>query len=82
MNALRRLWHRYRGCRPYHYQPEEITDGRVYGPWLYCPACGTTVQLLREPPFGHPDSMTVEFSEAVEEWLAELDEELFPEEAV
>lgn len=83
-NALRRIWHRIRGQHAWEWKPALFgaDSGMVYGPWLVCQPCDEMRALDREPPLEHPDSMTVEWPEAVEEWLAELDQELFPEEAV
>jgi hypothetical protein len=43
--------------------------------------CGTTRDLLAEPPADHPDSMTAELDPAHEEWLAVVDAELWEKEA-
>lgn len=50
-----------------------------------CRRCGCVrrdQKPLEVPPAGHPESMTVELGDAAEEYLAELDAELSPEEAI
>ncbi|WP_329521101.1 hypothetical protein [Spirillospora sp. NBC_01491] len=81
VTALRRLIHRLTGRHAWRVQEAETAAGRVYGPWLHCSVCGTTLVLQAEPPFEHPDSMTVELPEVDEEWLADLASRTWPSSA-
>jgi hypothetical protein len=50
-------------------------------PVVLCARCGRVRRDFPPPP-GHPETMTAEVSDADEEFLAALDAELFPEEAL
>lgn len=82
MNTLLRLFRCHRGKHAWRVDPGETADGRHYGPWRVCRRCPDTTLLLDEPPLTHPESMTVKLPAAQEEWLAALDRELCPKEAV
>jgi hypothetical protein len=81
VNTVRRLWHRLRDRHAWMFQPKLGSGDRVYGPWLVCRPCNTALTLQSKPPLSHPDSMTVELPAAEEEWLAAVDEQLWPREA-
>lgn len=79
MNLLRRLIHAVTGRHYWQYESAEVVgSGRVYGPWIRCTVCSTTQKALDEPPADHPDSMTAELPPEQEEWLAAVDEDLWP----
>lgn len=54
---------------------------RLRPPAVMCTRC-SRVRRDEHPPAGHPDSMEIVLSDADEEFLAAVDEELFPEEAM
>ena len=82
MKALRRRWHRIRGKHSWKFKETFIgaDSGDTYGPWLICNPCNEFRVLDREPPLGHPDSMTTELPRKQEEWLAAVDAELWHKE--
>lgn len=78
---LRRRWHQIRGRHPWKYEAPLTVEDRTYGPFLLCKPCNKALLLQAEPPFEHPDSMTVELPREQEEWLAAVDRELWAKEA-
>jgi hypothetical protein len=68
------------------YEPELDFNAPVpASPIELCQHCGCVrrdQEPLQAPPAGHPESMTAELDDAAEEYLAELDAELSPEEAI
>ena len=84
--ALLAAWRRLQGlrCKRSEHQwaatPPVILRGAKFGPYRVCTRCDgpTRLVLLDEPPFEHPDSMTVELPREQEEWLAELADRTWP----
>lgn len=62
--------------------PGETVRGHSYGPFLICDRCHDLRALRNEPADDHPESLITEFSEDIEEELARLDAEVWPEEAL
>lgn len=67
------------GRHKLRYQPEQHALGRTYPGFEYCPRCCMT-RGLAVLPDGHPDDYDGLLTDTEEEWLAELDAELWPEE--
>lgn len=62
------------------YEPAQEALGHTYPGFDYCPRCTRTWGLTVLPD-GHPDNFDGLLTDAQEEWLADLDAQLWPEEA-
>lgn len=66
-------WHSW-GLRSIAFEAKADTTGT----FLFCRHCHKGLVLISEPPFEHPDCMTVELAREQEEWLAEVAAEAWP----
>jgi hypothetical protein len=61
------------GRHTWQYEPAQILNGTVYGPYKTCTHCMKSHVVLPELPTGHPDATAITFTPEQLDVLAELD---------
>lgn len=74
--ALLRLWHRLFG-HPWRIVPGHQIHGMEIPAMVVCDGCDTWEPIVLPP--GHPDSMSKQLDDSEEFFLAELEDETWPE---
>ncbi|MFG2001639.1 hypothetical protein ACGFNU_21055 [Spirillospora sp. NPDC048911] len=79
MNILRRLWHRITGRHTRRFVPGYVHHGHTYPAALVCDPCELHIAVALAP--ANPESLTRSLEPGEEDFLAELDAQLWPEAA-